>query len=468
MIEKTGKKTKSLTKFGSRKESRVGLTKISSRRKVVSKSGSLLKGLELIKKYKRRLAKRRAEIKADFLVKKLRENLASKRSVKKLKVVFKNQNYRVPSKSKTVETKIFAALSGGVAFKRGWQVRSTRKAPTKFYRQSPHKNRWQHGKRWRVQKFGKSIARPGWLGLNDTKAWWQASSKKQRLNRKNILEGELRILKLKWGKLRFGVVSKLRRAKFGAKRRKWKPRKVDTQVKIARLRGRKLRIITKVGGRKVYRPLRKANASRWWKIRANKGFKRRKFDKPRLAFKFIARPRNDLETMVLRKRRFFTRHKRLHQYMAWKFSTPANLLHNAGRTWGFNHIAKHADLSTARKNPVENKFRQSRAKSLSGVAHLLDKMKYRAKSKVISNFGFLGVDPWSSGNHVLNSFSESSPRRLTFVKTKALSENYRTSDDFRQRLLNTWKTKYLLLKHSSAILIRKRLNAYWLHGKKHR
>jgi hypothetical protein len=111
-------------------------------------------------------------------------------------------------------------------------------------------------------------------------------------------------------------ISLFQRRKFRAtRRRRWKPKPQDMQTQLVLMKGRRMRCITKADGRKIYRSPRKQQNMQWWKLRQQKTNKKRKSEKARLGFRHIARAHNDLELRVVRKRRLFSRQKRMKDYM---------------------------------------------------------------------------------------------------------------------------------------------------------
>lgn len=90
---------------------------------------------------------------------------------------------------------------------------------------------------------------------------------------------------------------------------------VDSQVSVVVRDGRQLRCITKASGRQVYRPL-KPKFPKWWKLSsADKKLKSRKTEKVRWQFKWWGRARRGAETPVLRRRKYYSRRKKLNQYL---------------------------------------------------------------------------------------------------------------------------------------------------------
>lgn len=116
--------------------------------------------------------------------------------------------------------------------------------------------------------------------------------------------------------------------------RTWIPRwrlylrrkKRDAQVRVVLRNGEKMRRILKLGGRRIYRRL-KRKFPRWWKLsRVNKQMKKRRADKQIFGFRWWNRSRNHMEVRMLRRRKFYARRKRIEDFLAWKLFMPKGML----------------------------------------------------------------------------------------------------------------------------------------------
>ena len=89
-----------------------------------------------------------------------------------------------------------------------------------------------------------------------------------------------------------------------------------------------MRCITKISGRKIYRPL-KPRFPKWWKLnRVARRRKRHKRDRVRFLFRGFARTRNSSETLTLRRRKLYLRRKKLFDYVSLKSNVSASRLLN--------------------------------------------------------------------------------------------------------------------------------------------
>jgi len=118
------------------------------------------------------------------------------------------------------------------------------------------------------------------------------------------------------------------------KKRRWFNRrrhgeKFDPEVSLVWRNGVETRCITKFGNRKIYRPV-KRKFPKWWKLpMGNKSMKRRRRNKKIFAFRWLNRTRHHMLSRVIRRRKFYSRRKRLNDFMYWKLNSPVRLLNYA-------------------------------------------------------------------------------------------------------------------------------------------
>jgi hypothetical protein len=251
-------------------------------------------------------------------------------------------------------------------------------------------------------------------------------------------------------------------------RRVWKQRQPDSQVQIIVRKGRRLRLITKTGGRKVYRPLRRTSFASWWKVRAQKRFKRRKSDKKRLMFRFIIRARNDLESRILRKRRLYVRHKRLTDYRRWKLSTSTTRLYFAHRIQGSKPWLSNRDLTTTFEQP-RLAVRRVRSIALSSRKPVLDEKLSSIKQNRLLVGGSIPLDPWSKTGSV-RSYVRPAKRMRKYLRSRARRSPIGgvAHETIGVRSLHKWRSGSIVPKHSASALVNPRFNAFWKHGFLHR
>jgi len=247
-------------------------------------------------------------------------------------------------------------------------------------------------------------------------------------------------------------------------------RKPDIQVRLTRMKGRRIRRITKTGGRHVYRPPRKTRVARWWKTRADRRQKRRKYDKPRRLFRFILRARNDLELLSLRKKHRFSRAKRMSNYLTWKRKTPLTRQYHYHRDLQRSRLSNHNDLTISFRTPGVGLHR-ARLVGRMGVKSLRGTREIRQGRPVTSTSGTSLIDPWSGSNSIRASWQPSKRMRKyhRFVIHRQNSVSAKSlHGSVVQRSRNAWRSGVLTPKHSASARLNPRFNAFWKHGWKHR
>jgi len=105
--------------------------------------------------------------------------------------------------------------------------------------------------------------------------------------------------------------------------------KFDPEVTLVWRNGVETRCITKFGNRKIYRPV-KRKFPKWWKLpMGNKSMKRRRRNKKIFAFRWLNRTRHHMLSRIIRRRKFYSRRKRLNDFRYWKLNSPARLINHA-------------------------------------------------------------------------------------------------------------------------------------------
>lgn len=215
-------------------------------------------------------------------------------------------------------------------------------------------NRAVKYKRWKSLKFVKAR----WFGKKrrlkklgrKKRKWWNLVSyvkvkkKRRKSQRKKVKlkrqqpQKRKQVVRFKGkaglkGKFR-GKWNQGRRPKRLMKRSNWispwrlylRRKKIDKQVRIVWRKGEKTRRITKLGGRTIYRPL-KRKFPRWWKLsRVNKQMKKRRGDKKIFGFRWLHRSRNPIEMRMIRRRKFYSRRKRIADFLLWKLFVPKSMM----------------------------------------------------------------------------------------------------------------------------------------------
>jgi hypothetical protein len=115
--------------------------------------------------------------------------------------------------------------------------------------------------------------------------------------------------------------------KYFRRRRRWKRnRRGSTKDrKFVQRNGKTLIKITKRNGRVILRPLRLRDylgPRSWWRTRGSfPKYKRRKSQKIWRFFKKLDRTYNPFEPRIVKKKHFFSRFKRIRNFLKWKFKT---------------------------------------------------------------------------------------------------------------------------------------------------
>ena len=251
----------------------------------------------------------------------------------------------------------------------------------------------------RRREFGRKVVRKAFKQHNrlGRKLKKLRRLKRVKAKRRRRVEQRRWLLKRSAGWLRWR-----NRVKYATR---WKPfirftkpsAKVDSQVAVVRKDGRKMRCITKTAGRQIYRPL-KPKFPKWWKrSRASKKLKSRKSEKVLWQFKWWGRARNSSEVPGRRRRKFYSRRKKRHQFRQWQLNlTPAQFKRRQA-AWSVGESVQSLGVAERRRAQARSASRNLRAvKVETRAARWVGRSKLaryrRRESTVMQRGGLVGFE----------------------------------------------------------------------------
>lgn len=248
----------------------------------------------------------------------------------------------------------------------------------------------------------------------------------------------------------------------------YRRKKIDKEVKIVWRKGEKMRQITKLGGRVLYRP-KKRKFPRWWKLPyVKKTFKKRRSQKKIFGFRWLCRARNHQEDFVIRRRKFYSRCKRIYDFLIWKLHVRKSMLwrlvmHQQNSMNVLNRLNGIKDDVT----PGLNVRRYQRLESLSEMKRLINVGKNKLVNNSINMMTNSSHSPFTSTNDVgevnIVRYPLMKRYRRKLIGTNStrslgVSVAQKDSSNFENKL-NSWRYNERLGKHRVNVLRQDRFSA---------